>query len=584
MCADTEYPKNKTILHLYGYNAKQKIGGVFFLGKFQNKVQIIPLGGLGEIGKNMTVFRYGDDMILIDAGLMFPEDDMLGIDLVIPDISYLIENQDKLKGIFLTHGHEDHIGALPYVMKQIDCPVYGTALTLGILQGRLKENGVSSENCRTIKPGDKITAGAFKLDFIRVNHSIPDAVAIAINTPIGTIIHTGDFKIDHTPVDGQVTEFNKFAEYGDRGVLALLADSTNAERPGFTPSERMVGKTFDDEFRYAKNRIIVATFSSNVHRIQQVIDAAMKYDRKVAVIGRSMVNVVSIAKELGYLKAPEGEIIDIDETSNYTPDKVVIITTGSQGEPMSALTRMAMNDHKKVDLMPGDTVIISATPIPGNEKLVSRTIDHLYKLGADVIYEKSNGVHVSGHASQEEIKLVHNLVRPKFFIPVHGEFRHLIKHANIAKSLGMPKENIVIAENGSVIELTKNSIGINGKVQAGKVLVDGLGVGDVGNIVLRDRRQLSQDGIMIVVVTIDKETCHVVSGPDIVSRGFVYVREAEGLMDEARDKVQLALEKCEENGISEWSAIKSTVRDSLGRFLYERTRRRPMILPIIMEI
>ena len=554
------------------------------MGKFQNKVQIIPLGGLGEIGKNMTAFRYGDDMILIDAGLMFPEDDMLGIDLVIPDISYLIENQDKLKGIFLTHGHEDHIGALPYVMKQIDCPVYGTALTLGILEGRLKENGVSSENCRIIKPGDKITAGAFKLDFIRVNHSIPDAIAIAINTPIGTIIHTGDFKIDHTPVDGQVTEFNKFAEYGDRGVLALLADSTNAERPGFTPSEKMVGKTFDDEFRYAKNRIIVATFSSNVHRIQQVIDAALKYDRKVAVIGRSMVNVVNIAKELGYLKAPEGEIIDIDETHNYTPDKIVIITTGSQGEPMSALTRMAMNDHKKVDIMPGDTVIISATPIPGNEKLVSRTIDHLYKLGADVIYEKSNGVHVSGHASQEEIKLMHNLVRPKFFIPVHGEFRHLIKHANLAQSLGMPKENIVIAENGSVIELTKNSIGINGKVPAGKVLVDGLGVGDVGNIVLRDRRQLSQDGIMIVVVTIDKENCHVVSGPDIVSRGFVYVREAEGLMDEAKDKVQLALEKCEENGVSEWSAIKSTVRDSLGRFLYERTRRRPIILPIIMEI
>ena len=554
------------------------------MGKFQNKVQIIPLGGLGEIGKNMTAFRYGDDMILIDAGLMFPEDDMLGIDLVIPDISYLIENQDKLKGIFLTHGHEDHIGALPYVMKQIDCPVYGTALTLGILEGRLKENGVSSENCRIIKPGDKITAGAFKLDFIRVNHSIPDAIAIAINTPIGTIIHTCDFKIDHTPVDGQVTEFNKFAEYGDRGVLALLADSTNAERPGFTPSEKMVGKTFDDEFRYAKNRIIVATFSSNVHRIQQVIDAALKYDRKVAVIGRSMVNVVNIAKELGYLKAPEGEIIDIDETHNYTPDKIVIITTGSQGEPMSALTRMAMNDHKKVDIMPGDTVIISATPIPGNEKLVSRTIDHLYKLGADVIYEKSNGVHVSGHASQEEIKLMHNLVRPKFFIPVHGEFRHLIKHANLAQSLGMPKENIVIAENGRVIELTKNSIGINGKVPAGKVLVDGLGVGDVGNIVLRDRRQLSQDGIMIVVVTIDKENCHVVSGPDIVSRGFVYVREAEGLMDEAKDKVQLALEKCEENGVSEWSAIKSTVRDSLGRFLYERTRRRPMILPIIMEI
>lgn len=554
------------------------------MAKSQNKIQIIPLGGLGEIGKNMTVFRYGDDIILVDAGLMFPEDDMLGIDLVIPDISYLIENKDKVKAIFLTHGHEDHIGALPYVLKQLDVPVYGTALTLGILQGRLKENGVSSESLVTIKPGDRVIVGSFRLDFIRVNHSIPDAIAIAINTPIGTIIHTGDFKIDHTPVDGQVTEFSKFAEYGDRGVLALLADSTNAERPGFTPSERMVGKTFDDEFRYAKNRIIVATFSSNVHRIQQVIDAAVKYDRKVAVIGRSMINVVSIAREMGYLNAPDDVLIDIDETSNYTADKIVIITTGSQGEPMSALTRMAMNDHKKVDIMPGDTVIISATPIPGNEKLVSRTIDLLYKLGADVIYEKSNGVHVSGHASQEEIKLIHNLVRPKFFIPVHGEFRHLIKHASIAKSLGMPSENIVIAENGSVIELTRNSVGINGKVTAGKVLVDGLGVGDVGNIVLRDRRQLSQDGIMIVVVTIDKESCHVVAGPDIVSRGFVYVREAEDLMEEAREKVQAALERCEDNGVSEWSVIKSTVRDALGRFLYEKTRRRPMILPIIMEI
>lgn len=554
------------------------------MGKFQHKVQIIPLGGLGEIGKNMTVFRYGDDMILIDAGLMFPEDDMLGIDLVIPDITYLVENKDKIKGIFLTHGHEDHIGALPYVMKQIDCPVYGTALTLGILQGRLKENGVGNETLHVVKPGDKINTGAFKLDFIRVNHSIPDAVAIAITTPIGVIIHTGDFKIDHTPVDGQVMEFNKFAEYGDRGVLCLLADSTNAERPGFTPSEKMVGQTFDEEFRYAKHRIIVATFSSNVHRIQQVIDTAVKYDRKVAVIGRSMVNVVNIAKELGYLKVPEGVLIDIDETHNYTPEKVVIITTGSQGEPMSALTRMAMNDHKKVDIMPGDTVIISATPIPGNEKLVSRTIDHLYKLGADVIYEKSNGVHVSGHASQEEIKMMHNLVRPRFFMPVHGEYRHLVKHANLAKSLGMPTDHIVIGENGSVIELTKSSITISGKVPAGKVLVDGLGVGDVGNIVLRDRRQLSQDGIMIVVVTVDKESCHVVSGPDIVSRGFVYVREAEDLMDEARDKVQAALDRCEENNVSEWSAIKSTVRDSLGRFLFERTRRRPMILPIIMEI
>ena len=406
------------------------------MSKIQSKLNIIPLGGLGEIGKNMTVFRYGDDIILVDAGLMFPEDDMLGIDLVIPDITYLVENKDKVKAIFLTHGHEDHIGALPYVMKQIGAPVYGTALTLGILQGRLKENGVSSEACKIIKPGDKIHAGNFKVEFIRVNHSIPDAVALAIHTPIGIIIHTGDFKFDQTPVDGQVTEFNKFAEFGDQGVLALMADSTNAERPGYTQSEKIVGQTFDDEFRYAKNRIIVATFSSNVHRIQQVVDSAVRYKRKVAVIGRSMVNVVNISMELGYLKIPEGVLIDIDESNNYTPDKIVIITTGSQGEPMSALTRMAMSDHKKVDIVPGDTVIISATPIPGNEKLVSRTIDHLYKLGADVIYEKSNGVHVSGHASQEEIKMMHNLVRPKFFIPVHGEYRHLIKHAQLAGKIG----------------------------------------------------------------------------------------------------------------------------------------------------
>lgn len=554
------------------------------MGKNVNKVQIIPLGGLGEIGKNMTVFRYGEDIILVDAGLMFPEDDMLGIDLVIPDISYLLENKDKVRAIFLTHGHEDHIGALPYVMKQLDVPVYGTALTLGILEGRLKENGVSNENLAVVKPGDKISAGCFRLEFIRVNHSIPDAVAIAIGTPIGTIIHTGDFKIDHTPVDGQVMQLSRFAELGDKGVLCLLADSTNAERPGFTPSEKMVGQTFDDEFRHARNRIIVATFSSNVHRIQQIVDAAVKYKRKVAVIGRSMVNVVGIAQELGYLKIPEGVLIDIDETNNYRPNQIVICTTGSQGEPMSALTRMAMSDHKKVDIMPGDTVIISATPIPGNEKLVSRTIDHLYRLGADVIYEKSNGVHVSGHASQEEIKLMHNLVRPKFFMPVHGEFRHLVKHAKLAKSLGMPADHIVIGENGAVVELTKNSIGINGKVTAGKVLVDGLGVGDVGNIVLRDRRQLSQDGIIIVVVTVDRDDCRVVSGPDIVSRGFVYVRESEALMDKARDRVQQALDDCEESGVREWSAIKSAVRESLGRFLYERTRRRPMILPIIMEV
>lgn len=554
------------------------------MSKTQQKLNIIPLGGLGEIGKNMTVLKYGEDIIIVDAGLAFPEDDMLGIDLVIPDISYLMENKDKIRAIFLTHGHEDHIGALPYVLKKLDVPVYGTALTLGILQGRLKQNGVSSSQLRTVKPGEIIRTGCFKLEFIRVNHSIPDSVAIAIHTPIGVVLHTGDFKIDQTPVDGEVMQFSKLAELGNKGVLMLLADSTNVERPGYTPSEKIVGRTFDEEFRYAKSRIIVATFSSNVHRIQQVIEAAARYNRKVAVIGRSMVNVVSIATELGYLTIPEGTMIDIDETNNYRHDQLVIITTGSQGEPMSALTRMAMSDHKKVGIIPGDTVIISATPIPGNEKGVSRTVDHLFRLGAEVIYEKSVGIHVSGHASQEEIKLMHNLLRPKFFMPVHGEYRMLVKHAKLAQELGMPKENMVIAENGSVVELTPDSVGINGKVTAGKVLVDGLGVGDVGNIVLRDRRQLSQDGILIVVVTIDKQDCTVVAGPDIVSRGFVYVREADDLMDTAREKVQLALNKCQVNGVSEWSTIKSAVRDSLSRYLFEKTRRRPMILPVIMEI
>ena len=554
------------------------------MNKTQQKLNIIPLGGLGEIGKNMTVFKYGDDIIIVDAGLAFPEDDMLGIDLVIPDISYLTENKDKIRAIFLTHGHEDHIGALPYVLKKLDLPVYGTALTLGILQGRLKQNGVSSSQLKTVQPGEVIRAGSFKVEFIRVNHSIPDAVAMAIHTPLGVVLHTGDFKIDQTPVDGQVTQFSKLAELGNQGVLMLLADSTNVERPGYTPSEKIVGKTFDEEFRYAKSRIIVATFSSNVHRIQQVVESAVRYNRKVAIIGRSMVNVVNIAMELGYLNVPDGTLIDIDETNNYRPDQVVIITTGSQGDPMSALTRMAMSDHKKVGIVPGDTVIISATPIPGNEKGVSRTIDHLFKLGAEVIYEKSLGIHVSGHASQEEIKLMHNLLRPKFFMPVHGEYRMLVKHSKLAQSLGMPKENIVIAENGSVVEVTNDSVGINNKVTAGKVLVDGLGVGDVGNIVLRDRRQLSQDGILIVVVTIDKQDCSVVAGPDIVSRGFVYVREADDLMENAKEKVQIALNKCQENGVSEWSAIKSAVRDSLSRYLYEKTRRRPMILPVIMEI
>lgn len=555
------------------------------MARSQQKLQIIPLGGLGEIGKNMTVVRYGDEMIVIDAGLMFPDDDMLGIDLVIPDISYLVENKEMVKAIVLTHGHEDHIGALPYVMKQLtDVPVYGTQLTLGILEGRLRENGVSSNNLVTVQAGDTIRAACFQVGFIRVSHSIADAVGLAIRTPVGTIVHTGDFKFDQTPVDGKVMDFQKFAEVGEEGVLVLMADSTNAERPGFTMSERSVGQAFDASFRSAKGRIIIATFSSNVHRIQQVIETACKYRRKVAVLGRSMVNVVNISLELGYLDVPEGVLIDIDEIRNYPASQVVIVTTGSQGEPMSALTRMAKSDHRKVDIAPDDTIIISATPIPGNEKLVSQTIDCLLKLGANVIYERTSGIHVSGHASQEELKMMHNLIRPKFFIPVHGEYRHLVKHAQIAQDLGMPKENVFIAENGSVLEFTRDKGGIAGKVTAGKVLVDGLGVGDVGNIVLRDRRQLSQDGILIIVLTMDKASGTIVAGPDIVSRGFVYVRESEALMEEAREKVKQALEKCEENNISEWSAIKSNVRDALGRYLYERTKRRPMILPIIMEI
>lgn len=556
----------------------------YSLQKMKSKLQIIPLGGLGEIGKNMTVIRYEDDIILVDAGLMFPDDDMLGVDLVIPDMSYLFENRDSIRAVFLTHGHEDHIGALPYLLKNLDLPVYGTALTLGILQSRLKEANVSAKNLFEIKPGDKIKAGVFKVGFLRVNHSIADAVALAIDTPHGVVVHTGDFKFDQTPVDGQVTEFHKFAELGDKGVLALLCDSTNAERPGYTLSEKSVGAAFDEIFRNAKNRIVVASFSSNVHRIQQVIDGAVKYKRKVAVIGRSMLNVVGIASELDYLKIPEGVLIDIDEVNNYPANQIAIVTTGSQGEPMSALTRMAMSDHRKVTIVKGDTVVISATPIPGNEKLVARTVDYLFKLGAEVIYEKSEGIHVSGHASREELKMMHNLVRPKFFIPVHGEYRHLIHHAKLANEVGLAKENIFVMENGDIVELTATEGAINGKVTAGRVLVDGLGVGDVGNIVLRDRRQLSQDGILIIVVTIDRSRGAVVAGPDIVSRGFVYVREAEGLMEDAKERVQQALDKCAQNNVSDWSSIKFSVRDSLGRFLYERTRRRPMILPIIMEI
>ena len=548
------------------------------------KLQIIPLGGLGEIGKNMTVVRVEDEILVIDSGLMFPEEDMLGVDLVIPDISYLLENRDMIKAIVLTHGHEDHIGALPYVLKQLNVPVYGTRLTLGILEGRLKENGVDSSNLHSVMQGDIINVGCFSVGFIRVNHSIPDAVGLSIKTPVGMIVHTGDFKLDYTPIDGKMTDFRRFSELGNKGVLLMMADSTNAERAGHTPSESTVGASFDKAFHGARSRIIVATFSSNVHRIQQVIDTAVRYKRKVAILGRSMVNVVTISLELGYITAPEGTIIDIDEINNYRAEQIVIVTTGSQGEPMSALTRMAMSDHRKVTIVPDDTVIISATPIPGNEKLVSKTIDNLMRLGANVVYGRDKEVHVSGHASREELKLMHNLVRPKFFIPVHGEYHHLVQHAKLAQELGMPKDHIFLGENGYVFEFTRDKGQVAGKVTAGMVMVDGLGVGDVGNIVLRDRRQLSQDGILIIVVAMDRASNTVVGGPDIVSRGFVYVRESEALMDEARARVEQALDRCQDEGVKEWAAIKANVRDALGRYLFEKTRRRPMILPIIQEV
>lgn len=549
------------------------------------KINLIPLGGLGEIGKNMLVIEYNKDIIVIDAGLTFPEEDMLGIDLVIPDITYLVENKERIKAIFLTHGHEDHIGGLPYVLRQIDVPIYGTKLTLGLVGGKLEEHElVKDRNLTVITPGEKVKAGEFEVEFIKVSHSIPGAVAVAIHTSMGTILHTGDFKFDQTPVDGEVTDFHRLAELGNEGVMIMLSDSTNSETVGYTMSEKAVGVSFDEMFREAKQRIIVATFASNVHRIQQVIDAAYKYKRKIAIAGRSIDNVTNIAAELGYLNIPEGMYVNLDDIDKVTHDKLVILTTGSQGEPMSALRRMANNDHKKVNIVPGDTVIISASPIPGNEKLIAKTINDLFKLGANVIYKDLCAVHVSGHASQEEQKLMLNLVKPKFFIPVHGEYRHLVFHAQLAKKLGIDSENIFILENGKILEITPEKGKVVGKVPSGNVLIDGYGVGDVGNIVLRDRRQLSRDGIVIVVVTIEKEMGNVLAGPDIVSRGFVYVRESEALMEDAKDKVRNVLEKCEEMNITEWSVIKSQVRDVLRKYLYERTKRKPMILPIIMEV
>lgn len=548
------------------------------------KLKIIPLGGLGEVGKNITVIEYRNDIIVIDCGLIFPEDEMLGIDVVIPDISYLLKNKEKVRAIVLTHGHEDHIGALPYVLKKINAPVYGTKLTLGLVENKLREHNMKNVKLNKVEAGDLIEIGCFKIEFIKTNHSIPDSVALAIHTPVGIIVHTGDFKIDYTPINDEAIDLRKFAEIGKKGVLALLADSTNVERPGYTMSERTVGDTFNDIFSKAEHRIIVATFASNVYRIQQIIDSAVLFNRKVVVSGRSMINVIGVATELGYLNIPDGTLIDINDMNKYPYDKVVVITTGSQGEPMSALARMAYSEHRKIELVPGDLVVISATPIPGNEKTVSRVINQLMEKGVNVIYESLADVHVSGHACQEELKLIHALVKPKYFIPVHGEYRHLRRHAQLAEDLGMPKENIFVGKNGTTIEFTRNSCSFGPKVSAGNILVDGLGIGDVGNIVLRDRKHLSEDGLIVIVVTISKEDGKVIAGPDIISRGFVYVRESEDLMGEARDVVREVLKECEKNHITDWATLKSSIRDALRGFLYEKIKRNPMILPIIMEV
>ncbi|MTI94485.1 MAG: ribonuclease J [Firmicutes bacterium] len=531
----------------------------------------------------MFIFEYEQEMVVIDGGLKFPEEDMLGIDIVIPDISYLVENQDKISAILLTHGHEDHIGGLPYILKQINKPVYGTKLTLGLLEGKLKEKGMLADcELKEIRPGMRLRLSPnMEAEFFKVNHSIPDSVGIALRTPAGLIVHSGDFKLDQTPVDGKPTDFHRLAQFGQEGVLLTLVDSTNAERPGYTYSESQVGETIMEVFRQAKDRIILATFASNVHRIQQVLNAAAHYKRKVAVNGRSMVNVVNVAMELGYLKVPAKTMIDLEEANRLKPNQVVLLTTGSQGEPMSALTRMANNEHRRVEIIPGDTVIFSATPIPGNEKLVSRTIDNLFRRGADVIYESVSGTHVSGHASQEELKLFLNLLKPRYAIPIHGEYRMCVRFQKLCASLGIATGNVPIIKIGEIWELSKNSVDNVGSVSAGQVLVDGLGIGDVGNIVLRDRKQLSLDGILVVVLTLDKGKGAVLAGPDIISRGFVYVRESEQLMDDAKVVVRKYLDK---TGSQDWSVLKSGIRDSLGKFLFEKTRRSPMIIPIIMEV
>ena len=549
-------------------------------------IKVSFLGGLNEVGKNMTLFEYGEDMFLVDCGLAFPDQDMLGVDLVLPDFTYVERNADRIRGIVITHGHEDHIGGLPYLLKVLNVPVYGTKLTIGLIQGELREHGLlNSATLNVIKPGDVITLGGFTVEAIHVNHSIPDALGLAIRCEGGTIVHTGDFKIDTTPIDGGMMDLGRLAEIGQEGVLCLMSDSTNAERPGFTESERKVGESFETLFRKAgNNRIIVATFSSNIHRVQQIMNVAASLGRKVALVGRSLENVVSISAELGYLNIPEGIVIDINMINRYPADKLVIITTGSQGETMSALTRMAFSDHRKVEIHPNDYVIISATPIPGNEKTVSRVVNELMKLGADVVYEKMYEVHVSGHACQEELKMIMGIVKPKYFIPVHGELKHLRKHAGLALSMGIPKENILIADNGRVAEISKKALRCTSTVPAGRVFVDGYGVGDVGSVVLRDRKHLAQDGLVIVAVCIDRESGMIVSGPDVVTRGFVYVKESEELINAAREVAVEAIEAQTDGGYFDWNSIKASLRDEISHLMYERTKRSPMILPVIMEV
>lgn len=552
--------------------------------KNTNKIKVMALGGLNEIGKNMTVIEYKDEIIVIDAGMSFPDDEMLGVDVVIPDISYLIKNKDKIKGIFITHGHEDHIGALPYILKKINIPIYGAKLSIGLIQVKLKEHKINNAKLNVVSPRDIIKLSHMEVEFIKNNHSIPDACSIAVHTDQGIIYHTGDFKIDLTPIDGEVMDIHRICELSKKGVLLLLADSTNAEQPGSTMSEKTVGAGLDDLFRKASNsRIIVATFASNIHRLQQIINTAEKFNRKVAVSGRSMVNVVAVATELGYLNIPDNMLIDLNDISKYEDNEVVLITTGSQGEPMSALARMASAEHKKVEIKRGDLIIISAHPIPGNEKLISKVINSLFEKGAEVVYDESD-IHVSGHAKQEELKLMHRLVRPKFFMPAHGEYRMLKIHAELAEELGMPSQNIFVNKTGDVLEIDRNSAKVTGTIPTGNVLVDGLGVGDVGNIVLRDRKHLSEDGLMIVVVTISKEDGKVLAGPDIISRGFVYVRESEDLMDGAKNVIKDVLRDCEDRNIKEWAYLKNNIKESLKEYLYQKTKRNPMILPIIMEV